>query len=370
MSKLWALGAVVLIAWGGRVWAQTAALPPGIQESPTLTAEQQDRLREFINAQLETLRNGPTFKARQSARDNLLQMFDHRSVSTAFRSAAGSALRNPIEEMIASSDLFLRFSGFRLAARTSSDELARLFEGPIAAGTKPQRLFALGQLKELFIEVDRGGLAVQPATLEGLSGTIGRLLAEEEDATIALFEVRALQQLSAATRPELEAASKKAMSDLARGVSDRLGGIPSRPFGETEDDRIELLLQMEALDAARAILVASNQIDTSLANDLGTWSGQVLAFVLRVYEKVPPRAGDDARRHLERLTLHALETAQQVVLRMPGNPNPPITQKPEELVKRLGTDMNRFKIEILRLIGPDGEFYRLFKVKPGSFALE
>lgn len=370
LSKIWTLGALMLIAWGGRVWAQTTALPPGIQEAAALTGDQETRLREYINAQVETLRSGPTFTARQSARDNLLHMFDNRSVSTAFRTAAASALRDPIEEMISGGDQFLRFAGFKLAARVSADELTRLFEKPIAGGDKPQRLFALGQVKELFIEVDRGGLAVQPTTLERLSGSIGRLLAEEKDSTIALFEVRALQQLSAATRSELNSVSEKAMSDLARGASERLRGIKARPFGDTEEDRTELLLQMEAIDAARALLVANNQIEASLANDLGAWSGQILAFVLRVYEKVPPRAGDDARRHLERLTMHALQTSQQVVLRMPGNTNGLVMPKPEDLVKKLGSDMNNFKIEILRLIGPDGEFYRLFRLKPGTFGLE
>lgn len=370
---MWTLGAVFAIALSGRAWAQTAALPPGIQDAGSLTGDQRSQLSEFITSQVESLRTASSPRTRSQARDQLLGMFDGPSVSTAFRLAAAQSLAGPIDEMIASDDEFLRFSGFRLAARTAADETTRLFEKPVAAGDKPSRLVALGQARVLFLEVDRGGLAVQPATLDRLAGTIGRLLAEESDPHLALYEIRALRVLTSAQRPELSGTARNAMSQLARGVNVRLKSIPTRPFGASEENRIELLVHLEAMDAIRNALVSSagGNFDPAYSADLGTYSGQVLATVMRLYERVPKEA-EDAKRQFERLTERAGEVLQQLVLRTPGASDVvkamPSAKRLADLLRQ--NDLRNFKLEVLPLVGPDGSLIRLYKLPGDAFRVE
>lgn len=370
---MWALGAVFVIALSGRAWAQAAALPPGIQDAGSLTSDQRSQLSEFIASQVEALQSASSPRTRSQARDLLLGMFDGASVSTAFRLAASQSLAGPLADMIASDDEFLRFSGFRLAARTAADDTARIFEKPIAAGDKPNRLVALGQVRVLFLEVDRGGLAVQPATLDRLSGTIGRLLAEETDPHLALYEIRALRALTSAKRTELASSAKTAMSQLARGVNVRLKNIPTRPFGSSEENRIELLVHLEAMDGIRNMLVSSagGNFDPAFSADLGTYSGQVLATVMRLYERVPKEA-EDVKRQFERLTERAGEVVSQLVLRTAGAAD---VVKAVPSAKRLADllrqgDLRNFKLEVLPLVGPDGSLMRLYKLPAEAFRVE
>ncbi|KAA0216817.1 MAG: hypothetical protein DYG94_05840 [Leptolyngbya sp. PLA3] len=366
---MWVLGALLVCAIGGRAWAQ-ATLPPGIQEAPTLSSQQQADLEAFIQAQVETMRTGSTLRARSQARDQLLAMFDRPSVSTAFRFATGSALSDPIAQLIESEEGFLRYAGYRLAARTATEASARVFERGVATSNKSDQFIALGQVRVLFLEADRGGLAMQSSTLERLAGTIGRLLAEETDPHVALYQVRALRALSAIRRAELSPAARRGLMELSRGVSERLQSIPARSFGQSDEDLTHLLVFMESMDAVRSSLATlAGPLNGDLAAEMAHLAGQNLALVTRVYGRVPPTA-ENARRHLERLVERSMESTKQIFAAMQV-PNPPPLPDPATLVRSLsGGNMNNFRIEVIKLIGENGLLYRQFNFKPDTFQLD
>lgn len=366
---MWVLGAVLACAICGRTWAQ-ATLPPGIQEAGTLSSEQQARLGEFVQAQVQALRSGSTLRARSQARDQLLGMFDRPSVSTAFRFAAGSALSEPIAQLIESDEAFLRYAGYRLAARTATEASARVFERGVATSNKSDQFVALGQARVLFLEADRGGLAMQAGTLERLAGAIGRLLAEETDPHVALYQVRALRTLSMVRRGELTSAGRRGLIELAIGTSERLKNIRARSFGESEQDLTHLLVFLEAVDAMRSSLATSvGGLNNDVARELAHLAGQNLALVTRVYGRVPP-AGESAKRHLERLVERSTESLGQIVA-LTQTTNPPAMPNPAALVRSLsGGNMNAYRIEVIKLIGENGLLYRMFNYKPDTFKLD
>lgn len=366
---MWVLGAVLACAFGGRAWAQ-ATLPPGIQEAPTLSSEQQSSLTQFIQAQVESMRTGSTLRVRSQARDQLLAMFDRPSVSTAFRFAAGSALADSIAQLIESDEGFLRYAGYRLAARTATESSARIFERGIATSKKADQFVALGQARVLFLEADRGGLAVQSGTLERLAGAIGRLLAEETDPHVALYQVRALRGLSAVRRSELASAARRGLMELSIGTSERLKAVSSRSFGESEEDLTQLLVFLEATDAVRSSLATSagGALNNDLAREMAQLAGQNLALVTRVYGRIPPAAGN-AKRHLERLAERSAESIAQIVTLLQTANAPAI--RPTTLVQSLsGGNMNAFRIAVIELIGDNGLLYRMFNFKPNTFKLD
>lgn len=366
---MWVLGAILACAIGGRVWAQ-ATLPPGIQEAPTLSSEQQASLTQFIQAQVQTMRTGSTLRVRAQARDQLLAMFDRPSVSTAFRFAAGSALAEPIAQLIDSDEGFLRYAGFRLAARTATESSARIFERGVAASKKSDQFVALGQARVMFLEVDRGGLAVQSGTLERLAGAIGRLLAEESDPHVALYQVRALRALAAVRRNEVSSAARRGLTELCIGTSERLKAVTSRSFGESEEDLSHLLVFLEATDAVRSSLATSagGTLNNDLAREMAHLAGQNLALVTRIYGRVPPAAAN-AKRYLERLAERSAESIAQIVA-LQQTPNAPST-RPTSLVQSLsGGNMNAFRIAVIELIGDNGLLYRMFNFKPNTFKLD
>jgi hypothetical protein len=316
---VWVLAVVLLLgvlAPGARA-QQPAQLPAGIQEASSLSGSMRDQLEDYINANFEVLNSG-TIAQQRAARDQLLEMFDAPSVSTAFRLAATDFLTPFLEDSISATNRWNRFAGYRLAARLASEDSARLFTEALNAGAdlkKPDMLMAMGQLRVLFLEVDIGGLAISSSTLQKLAHLVGQSLAEIDDPDIALLQARALRALSQSVRPELNAARDAAAAALASAVAARLESGGAKPLGVGPRDVDELLVSLEAMDAIRGFLVSrsvTESMDPNVAADLARLSGQSLAFVTRTYEKTPPGA-DAARRYLQRLAQRGIEMASMLI---------------------------------------------------------
>ncbi len=311
---VWVL-AVVLIgvfAQGARA-QQPVQLPAGIQEASSLSGSMRDELEAYITANFEVLKSG-TIAQQRAARDQLLELFDAPSVSTAFRLAATDILTPLLEESIAANNRWNRFAGYRLAARLASEDSARLFTETLNAGSdikKPDMLMAMGQLRVMFLEVDIGGLAISPSSLSRLADLVGQRLTETEDPDIALLQARALRALSQSRRSELDTTRDQAAAALASAVAARLASSGTRPLGAGPKDIDELLVSLEAMDAIRGFLVArpmTDPLDAPVARGLAQLSGQALAFVTRTYEQTPPEA-DATRRSLQLLAQRGVEMA-------------------------------------------------------------
>ena len=315
---VWILAVVFLGILAPDMYAQQPTqLPAGIQEAGSLSGSMRDQLESYIKANFEVLKTG-TIAQQRAARDQLLEMFDAPSVSTAFRLAATDILTPYLEESIEASNRWNRFAGYRLAARLASEDSARLFTETLNAGgdvQKPDMLMAMGQLRVLFLETDIGGLAISTSSLSNIAALVGQRLAETEDPDIALLQARALRALAQSQREELAPARDAAAAALGSAVAARLMSESARPFGTGPKDIDELLVSLEAMDAIRGFLVSrpvTEPMDSKVAADLARLSGQALAFVTRTYEKTPPGA-DAARRYLQRLAQRGIEMATMLI---------------------------------------------------------
>lgn len=329
---LWVLSVILLVGVlaPGAGAQQPAQLPAGIQEASSLDGSMRDGLEAYITGNFQVLKSG-TIAQQRAARDQLLEMFDSPSVSTAFRLAATDILTPLLEESIAATNRWNRFAGYRLAARLASEDSARLFAETLNAGSdvkKPDMLMAMGQLRVMFLEADIGGLAISPPSLERLADLVGQRLTETQDPDIALLQARALRALSQSRRPELASTRDRAASALASAVAARLASGGTRPLGVGSKDFDELLVSLEAMDAIRGFLVArpmTDALEASVASALAQLSGQALAFVTRTWEQTPSEA-DATRRSLERLAQRGVEMA--TILIATHNANHPSDEIP------------------------------------------
>ncbi|RMH12738.1 MAG: hypothetical protein D6695_05810 [Planctomycetota bacterium] len=356
------------MAWSGVAHAQPAPLPQGFQASGSLTSEQTAQLEEFINYQLGVLESG-TPMARKGARDQLVAMFEAPSVSTAFRMACSRILRSSLESMMASDRQDSRYAAYVIAAHLATDDAARMFETPIAGGDEATKVLALGQLRVLFIEVDGEGLAVQTPTLERLAGSIGRLLAEESSPHVAQQQAKALGTLAAARKPELSRVARRAMIELAKACSIRLSEMPAMTFENGDEDRMELIAQLSAIDAARQWLVLSTgTVDKEVGRDVAEMAGQMLALVSRTYGHVPAGA-EDPQRYLQSLARQAMETIGLVLARsgIEGASAPGVPSAAQIERALADNDMRNFRLMLIQTID---RIEQVFGVSADRFRFE
>jgi len=350
---------VSVVTLGARA-QQPTALPPGIQGSGSLDGSQRDRLKQYIEANYRVMESGSIAQQR-AARDALLDMFDAPTVSTAFRQAAAESLAPLLDAGMTNAVRWNRFAALRIAAKLATEDSARIFADALDSGEasgESDLLMALGQLRVLFLEVDVGGLAMSANSLERLSATIGQGLTEAESPDVALMQARALRALSQSQRTESAFGRVRggAISALSSAVAARLKG-GGGPVGADARDNDELLVPLEALDAARGYLVIRNPatpLDGDVSKAMGQLAGQALAFVARTYERTPADA-DTTRRYLQRIAQLAGDVATIVVEdHNLHRPNTPVATaglpKSAGLAASLaGRKFQQFKLDVIQI---------------------
>lgn len=326
-----------------------------------------EQLTAYINENYEVMKSGSIAQQR-AARDNLLNMFNVPSVSTAFRQTATSILAPHIDESLNATNRWDRFAGYRLAAKLATEDSARWFSHATDTSQgieKSDTLMALGQVRVMFLEVDIGGLAVSQVTLNRLATAIGRGLAETEDSDIGLLQARALRALAQGMRLELGEAHSAAAQALASAIATRHQGRANRAPDASAKDTDELLVDLEAMDAIRAYLVtrdATKALPVPVAKALGQLAGQTLGFVTRTYEKVPANA-DATRRYMQRLAQRSMEVTSMLVVDYNStNTSKPVSSAGIPSATDVGAwlagrNMQRYKVGVIQTLDTLSSMY-------------
>lgn len=331
----------MLTAGVARASAQGNTLPDEIITANDLSQAQKDRVAEFVNANKAGLRAGPIEIKR--SRNSLLQPFNVRGISVAFRLEYTRQLTPVLRPLISDPDGVIAVNALRIVGELATANSVDMLVEALKDKRPGVRYAAASGLKDTFKAMQSTVPAVGGAQALRMLDTLKSAIQGESDPRVLEGLVGAYQEAIKIPHTQVEGMRGAAVKSLAEAISAK---IATKRIGPEADAALR-----KAILAIRTSVIAVNinepQLTPDVARVAAGMAGDLLTLAMDRLKQ--PDATGDAD-----LALMVNESEKTIFFMLPifGSSSNFKELKLGDLVQEGKKD--EYQQKVLQIIGPNG----------------